>query len=104
MRRAKYPQFVDNVLSVSVMKQLHPGGAVACQRRSQQQLLLLFSWYKPYAEHFGSTIPHSIGSLASLAFGFFSNFRKLIDSCLLSLIVPQGFGSLFVLLASGVYV
>ncbi|KAL5651763.1 hypothetical protein ACJX0J_037221, partial [Zea mays] len=30
----------------------------------------------PYAEHFGSTIPHSIGSLASLAFGFFSNFRN----------------------------
>uniref|UniRef100_A0A0A9DCJ7 Uncharacterized protein n=1 Tax=Arundo donax TaxID=35708 RepID=A0A0A9DCJ7_ARUDO len=26
------------------MKQLHPGGAVAWQRRSQQQLLLLFFW------------------------------------------------------------
>jgi hypothetical protein len=32
------------------MKQLHLGGAVAYQRTSQQQWLLLFFWYKPYAE------------------------------------------------------
>jgi hypothetical protein len=32
------------------MKQLHPGGVIAYQKTSQQQLLLLFFWYKPYAE------------------------------------------------------
>lgn len=63
MREVKYPQFVDNVLSVSAMKLLHPSGAVAWQRRSQQQLLLLFYWYKLYAERFRSTIRQGVGSL-----------------------------------------
>uniref|UniRef100_A0A0A9F6Z6 Uncharacterized protein n=1 Tax=Arundo donax TaxID=35708 RepID=A0A0A9F6Z6_ARUDO len=60
------------------MKQLHPGGAVAWQRRSQQQLLLLFFWVLGLCSCSLQVVFMSDGcGYASRLFVFFSRDRFL---------------------------